>query len=150
MDRDEAERNGTIFVTPKAYTLPEGGERLSFAHIYTEYSRFHSDEANIVIHCIFVPLIMFSMCGLFQHFQCMNILKLDFSGEAALPTISFGSFKPIRDNSDVFVINVIMLQWAVCGVVYLMVDIIAGTLCFSMGLLLNCLACWVNAQEEVA
>ena len=103
------------------------------------------DGSNILIHCVFVPIILFSMFGLSQHFISHNFLKINWDG----PSLEFGAFKHVWYDNEVFIINCVVIQWLICGIVYLMCDLLAGSITFGMGVFLYKAACFVNSQETV-
>lgn len=51
---------------PREYIPDPKEPRFTFKHFYIQYARFHSDESNILIHLVFVPIISFSVFGLVE------------------------------------------------------------------------------------
>jgi len=64
-------------VVPKEYKQKEGSSTFTFGNLYREYSRFHYDGGNILIHLIFVPIIVTCFFGFSSHFPSLNLLKID-------------------------------------------------------------------------
>ena len=53
-----------LVVVPKQYARDSKSKMLTFKHLYIEYSRFHSDETNTIIHLIFIPTIIATLMGI--------------------------------------------------------------------------------------
>ena len=132
-------------VHPKAYELKEGESKFTFKHIYTEYSRFHADTSNIIIHCVFVPLILFSMFGLAPYFPKLNPIKIHSDG-----SFEFGAFDPFTESKDGNVIvSVTHIQWFFASFVYLWCDLLCGVLTSAMGVSVCIASSWVQSQDTV-
>lgn len=51
--------------------------RFTFKNFYIEYGRFHSDQTNIVIHLVFIPLIVLSLFGFVTEIIPAKHIKID-------------------------------------------------------------------------
>ena len=131
-----------MVVVPKAFVKKQGVPYFTFAQLYTEYSRFHQDDLNVAIHVFFVPLILFSMMGLYYHFDCLNLLQLNLSENK----LEFGPIHmPAKEN--VVVLNFVMLKWIICGIVYTKCDRVLGPCAFLAGIGLHKLQLLVNSLD---
>lgn len=74
------QHDGTMIVVPEAYVLKNKEDRFTFRNFYIEYGRFHMDETNTLIHCIFIPIIVGTMMGLVQHYESIKEFRLDTTG----------------------------------------------------------------------
>ena len=53
--------DGRIAVIPTSYDFMKQHNTFTFQNLYTEYSRFHVDENNTIIHLIFIPVIVMTI-----------------------------------------------------------------------------------------
>ena len=98
------------------------------------------DTKNVLIHCVFVPTILFSMFGLAPYFPVLNPIRIDMNKSL----IEFGQFDPFKDTR-VLIVNATHIQWFFASFVYLWCDVICGLITTSLGIFLCLLAQYVNS-----
>ena len=119
----------TQSIIPKKYVAK--GNPWTFDNLYTEYSRFHFEDSNILVHIIFVPILMLSIHGLTMHFPQMHPVKIDMTNPNELPVLSFGmhDYLPVQEN--VFVMSYWIPIILGSGAVLVYADILIGALTLS-------------------
>ena len=80
-----------LTVNPRPYKRV--GSPFTFANLYKEYARFHTDANNALIHIMFIPVILGCFNGVAEHYPAINILKCDFNQSP--PSFEFGQFNAL-------------------------------------------------------
>ena len=135
-------------VIPKEYKREAGSSTFTFANLYCEYARFHSDEVNTLIHLIFIPSILFSFLGMAPHFSILNILRIDMSDPSGGASFQLGSFDAFPQTKDVFVFNIWSFIMVVNFVVYFYCDLLIGLVSATWMLTLQAAARHVNTMGQ--
>ena len=142
-------------MTPKEYKLEAGEPIVTFNNFFTEYSRFHMDETNTIIHMLFIPVLVGTIMGIMQHCKPFYSygLQINMTGES--PTVEFGHFTDTVKNTffggheGIVLINNGLLFWTMCGTFYIISDFIVGFIAYFGGIGLYALTLWLNSFDTV-
>ena len=113
------ERQESILIKPKEF-VPRGNQ-LSFKNFYIRYGKFHFDHKNVAIHILGIPILTWTGMALLRQ---NNKIK----------HISYGSGLSIGNHVDQKKrIDLIVVVWAILGIVYAKVEILVGFITWLCG-----------------
>lgn len=90
------------------YDNPQNLNR--FQHFFYDYGRYHNNTVNILIHCVFVPIIFTSLMAMTWHLS-KNVLDLNFNIGLLLPLAA----TPLYIYVDLFIGTLTSIQYLLLG-----------------------------------
>ena len=110
-------------IIPMKYQRKPEESMFAFKNLYCEYARFHMEPTNQIIHMIFIPLLIFSINGLFQTLKWSIILDMSKSFD-----IQFiqGDYSQAMDGPNRFYVDPMVWLWYSMCVVYIYAEPVVG------------------------
>lgn len=126
---------------PREYVLEYKDARFCFSNFYIEYARFHSDDANILIHLIFVPIILWSLNGMILLSGTKSVM-LDLTDGFSLQYIANETVSALGPGKRYFIEPWILYQ-SIMGILYFYCEPVVGVFTYSAFLIIY----WCSIQS---